>query len=68
MIAKHTLVQGGIEKQIPSLRYRMYSATELVNMGRTAGLGVSRAYGDFDGGDLTMNSKRVILVFKKTWR
>jgi SAM-dependent methyltransferase len=57
--------EGKNSQTLTSLRYRMYTPTELINLGKGAGLRFRHAYGDFEGGDLTMNSERTVLVFDK---
>jgi SAM-dependent methyltransferase len=44
---------------------RHYTAPELTGMLRTAGLGPTAVYGDFDGGAFDLYSKRLIVVAKK---
>jgi SAM-dependent methyltransferase len=56
---------GANSQTLTSLRYRMYTPTELINLGKGAGLRFREAYGDFQGGELTMNSERTVLVFDK---
>ncbi len=44
---------------------RMYSALELVQMGKRSGFKLKESFGDFDGSPLTMDSQRVLLLFEK---
>ena len=44
---------------------RFYTATELIEMFETAGFEVLKIYGDYDQSELTMDSKRCILLGQK---
>lgn len=45
---------------------RMYTIAELVKMLRRAGLILKEMYGDYNGGPITFDSKRYILIAEKT--
>jgi hypothetical protein len=45
---------------------RAYTAPELVRLMRTAGLEQTGAWGDFEGGELTRDSSRLILQARKS--
>jgi SAM-dependent methyltransferase len=47
------------------LSLRLYTAAELARLFRTAGLEVEAAYGDLDGGPLTLESRRMVLIGRK---
>jgi SAM-dependent methyltransferase len=66
-VARRSIILKGGRRpeKLTSLTYRMYTPTELIKMGRKAGLSFKQAYGDFNGSSLTMDSERVILVFDK---
>jgi SAM-dependent methyltransferase len=57
------LEHGRAESLAHSVRY--YTAPELAAMLRAAGLLPAEFYGDFDGSDLTLDSKRMIVVARK---
>ena len=44
---------------------RMYTLPELVSMLERAGLRFLRVWGDFDGGELGLDSRRLILLAEK---
>jgi SAM-dependent methyltransferase len=60
-----TIPQEGEPREITKLSCRMYTPVELVKMGTAAGLRLEEVFGDFTGGDLSIDSKRVLLVFSK---
>jgi 2-polyprenyl-3-methyl-5-hydroxy-6-metoxy-1,4-benzoquinol methylase len=60
-----TIPKGDHPQKIIELICRMYTPIELIKMGAAAGLRFKEAYGDFEGGELSIDSKRVLLVFEK---
>lgn len=60
-----TWLEGGQEESLThSVRY--YTAPELAGMLRTAGLMPTALYGNYDGSDFELHSKRMIVVASKT--
>ncbi len=59
-------IKRGEEPQVSETRLRIYTPTELVKMAESVGFTFKEAYGDFDGTPLTMESRRVILIFLKS--
>jgi SAM-dependent methyltransferase len=57
--------KGGEPKDMTGITCRMYSTVELIKMGTAAGFRFRQAWGDFDGSELSMDSKRVLLAFEK---
>jgi SAM-dependent methyltransferase len=60
-----TIPKGNDPQRIVEVICRMYTPVELIKMGAAAGLRFKEAYGDFEGGELSMDSQRVLLVFEK---
>jgi SAM-dependent methyltransferase len=59
-----TWLEGGREETLMhTVRY--YTAPELKGMLRAAGLTPTAVYGDFDGSEFSLNSKRLIIVARK---
>jgi SAM-dependent methyltransferase len=61
-----TIPKGGEPREITGLSCRIYTPAELVDMGAAVGLRLEKAYGDFSGSELSVDSKRVLLVFRKS--
>jgi SAM-dependent methyltransferase len=59
-----TFVRGG-ERREQRFSHRAYTAPELAAMAAAAGLGVERFWGGFDGSDLEMGSRRIVMVARK---
>jgi SAM-dependent methyltransferase len=60
-----TIPEGGEPRKMIEVICRMYTPIELIKMGAAAGLRFKEAYGDFEGGELSIDSPRVLLVFEK---
>ena len=56
----HILVEGGTQRKI-TFRLRVYTATELVRLLRDVGYVDVAAFGDLEGGELTRESRLVVL-------
>ncbi len=54
---------GGESHRIADAQPRQYTTVEIVKMARAAGMQLREAWGDFEGGALTLDSPRVLLVF-----
>jgi SAM-dependent methyltransferase len=59
-----TFVRSGLEKSY-TVSVRVYTAPELVRMLRSARLEVVEGWGDWEGGPLTVESRRLILKARK---
>jgi SAM-dependent methyltransferase len=57
--------EGNDPRRIIEMICRMYTPVELIKMGAAAGLRFKEAYADFEGCELSIESKRVLLVFEK---
>jgi hypothetical protein len=60
-----TVIEPEGSRRRHRLSMRMYGATELAAMLTSVGLTVGHLWGDFDGSDLTLDSRRVIVVAEK---
>lgn len=58
-------IQNGIVGATTTISQRIYSTTELVSMAEKVGFHLTQTFGDFIGNQLTINSRRTILCFKK---
>ncbi len=52
-------------RHVTRIAVRQYTAAELAAMFRDAGLPVERVWGNFDGSDLTLDSRRCIMLGRK---
>jgi SAM-dependent methyltransferase len=64
--AEATVVEADGSKRSFEVVMRMYTAVELISMLRAAGLRWRRLWGDFDGRDLSLDSRRLIVLSEKT--
>ncbi|HSV48177.1 MAG TPA: class I SAM-dependent methyltransferase [Ramlibacter sp.] len=65
-IVRRTVTQpGGKPRRIADVAPRQYTTVEIIKMAKAAGLAFRQAWGDFEGGPLTIDSARVLLVFGK---
>lgn len=62
---EHIFWYEGDQQRSSLLELRLYSATELIRMIRTAGLNVEQVYGGFDASELTVNSSRLVILSRK---
>lgn len=60
-----TVVERDGARHVTGFVVRMYSLAELAAMFQDAGLRVERVWGDFDGSDLTLDSRRCIVLARK---
>lgn len=65
-IAEATVVEADGSRRSFEVAMRMYTAEELISMLRTAGLQYRQLWGDFDGRELSLDSRRVIVLAEKT--
>jgi SAM-dependent methyltransferase len=63
-VDRRTIIRGGIQT-VSKYVVRFYTTVELIKLGTAAGLRLKGAYGDFDGSELSMDSKRSMLIFEK---
>lgn len=59
------LITPNGERRTDETTLRWYTTQELIGMMKKVGLTVEKTYGDFDGGPLTLDSQRTILVARK---
>lgn len=58
----HTLVGADGSRESSTYRLRVYTATELISLLHEAGFGAVEAYGGLDGGELSADAWRLVLV------
>jgi len=61
-----TLIEPDGSRREYSYSLRFYTLTELAQMLGAAGLWLEECYGDLDGSELTLNSRRMVLLARKT--
>jgi SAM-dependent methyltransferase len=64
-IAEATLVEGDGSSRTFEVVVRMYTAAELISMLRAAGLHCRQLWGDFDARELSLDSRRLIVLAEK---
>lgn len=63
---KRTKIHKDGEREVFNMTIRMYTLTELIGICRNAGLRFVAVYGDYNGEVPTIDSKRYILITKKS--
>ncbi len=65
VVTTHRYVVGNSLRKEYLRNIRIYSATEMINLFRAAGLEISEVSGDYDGTKFGENSKRIIIIGQK---